>query len=221
MSWDSTWEKVFQEREWGNYPPEELIRFIAGNFYQAEDRESIRILDAGCGTGASTWYLAREGFSAYGIDGSRTAITLAEQRLKAEGLKAEFAIGDLVKLPYPDEYFDGVIDIACVECNTLTNIKQIIREIYRVLRFGGKFFSMAVSVGSYGYGEGDRIERNTFTNIKVGPYNGQGKIHFFTEPEIRRLLASNEFKNVEVERSARTVNNQKTKIVHWVVTAQK
>ncbi len=220
-SWDSAWEKVFQEREWGKYPPEELIRFIARNFYSVKDRKSIKILDIGCGTGACTWYLAREGFSVDGIDGSKTAIYRATKRLAEEGLKAEFVVGDLIQLPYPDGLFDAVIDVASIECNTVANVKEIFAQVHRVLRAGGKFFSIAIKTGSYGYREGDEIERNTFTNVRTGPHKGQGIIHFFTEREIRRLLSLNQFKNVEIEWSARTVNNQKTKIIHWIATAQK
>lgn len=221
MSWDSVWEKVFQEQEWGKYPPEELIRFIAWNFYGVKDRKSVRLLDVGCGTGACTWYLAREGFSVDGIDGSKTAIYRATKRFAEEGLKAEFVVGDLIKLPYPDEFFDAVIDVAAIECNTIENVKAIFAQINRVLRPGGEFFSMAIKTGSYGYGEGDEIERNTFTNVKIGPFKGKGIIHFFTEREIRHLLSLNQFKNVEIEWSARTVNNQKNKIIHWIVMAQK
>jgi len=221
MSWDSAWEKVFQEEEWGKYPPEELIRFVARNFYKAPDRTSIKILDVGCGTGACTWYLAREGFSAYGIDGSKTAIAIATRRLETEGLRAEFLVGDLIQLPYPDGFFDGVIDVAAIECNKIANVNKIFAQVYRALRTGGRFFSMAIKTGSYGFGAGDEIEKNTFNNVRTGPFAGKGTVHFFTDNEIRRLLGLNQFKNMEIEWSARTSNNQKAKIIHWVVTAQK
>lgn len=39
-SWDSVWEKIFQEQEWGKYPGESLIQFIARNFYKM-DRKNI------------------------------------------------------------------------------------------------------------------------------------------------------------------------------------
>jgi hypothetical protein len=62
-SWDPTWEQVFRVRDWARYPQEELIRFVAVNFYSAAERKKIKILDAGCGTGAGVWFIAREGFS--------------------------------------------------------------------------------------------------------------------------------------------------------------
>ena len=77
MSWDNTWDKIFQDNEWAKYPAEDLIRFIAKNFYNAEIRKKIKILDIGCGTGCNLWFLAREGFQVFGIDGSKNAIARA------------------------------------------------------------------------------------------------------------------------------------------------
>ena len=62
--WNKVWEKVFRENEWGKYPSESLIRFVARNFYKADDRFAVKILEVGCGTGANLWYMLREGFSA-------------------------------------------------------------------------------------------------------------------------------------------------------------
>lgn len=86
-AWDPIWEEVFHSQEWGKYPGESLIRFIARNFYK-RNRKEVRILEIGCGTGANIWYLCREGFSAYGIDGSKKAVSLANNRIKTEGLTA-------------------------------------------------------------------------------------------------------------------------------------
>jgi len=220
-AWDSTWEKVFQEREWGKYPPEELIRFVAWSFYNTPYRSRVRILDAGCGTGACTWYLAREGFSAYGIDGSKTGISIAKKRFADEGLQAEFQVGDLVQLPYPDDYFDGVVDVAALQHNTLPSIKAILVEFNRVLRAGGKLFSMVFAVGTWGYGLGDELETNTLTNIREGPLQRKGTTHFFNEVEVKGLLTKSGFEPITIERSERTLDNQKHKVSFLVVTAEK
>lgn len=220
-AWDSTWEKVFQEREWAKYPPEELIRFVAWNFYNAPDRSRVRILDAGCGTGACTWYLAREGFSAYGIDGSRTGVSIARKRFKEEGLQAELQVGDLIQLPYPDDFFDAVVDAAAVTCNTLPNVRAIWAEFNRVLCAGGKLFSMVFAVGSWGYGLGDELETNTFTNIREGPLQGKGTTRFFEEKEVKELLTQSGFEPITIERNERTMHNQKYRISFMVVTAEK
>ncbi|UCC91688.1 MAG: class I SAM-dependent methyltransferase [Candidatus Aenigmatarchaeota archaeon] len=219
MTWDSAWERIFRSREWGKYPPEEVIRFIARNFYGVEPRNSVNILDIGCGTGAGSWYVAREGFRIYGIDGSETAIKLAKKRFGNENLTGDFKIGDITSLPYPDEFFDGVIDLAAMECNRINDIKKIISEVYRVLKPGGKFFSMLIKVNSYGYGLGKKIENNTFTNIREGPHKDQGVIHFSSKEELNDFFKK--FKNVEIEYSERSVDNRRYLISHWIVSGEK
>ena len=145
-SWDSAWEKVFQTtQEWGEYPPEELIRFIARNYYKVFDRKKIKILDLGCGTGAATWYIARKGFSACGIDSSKTAIEIAKQRFQKEKLEGEFKVGDIIKLDYPNAFFDCITDIAALQHNKIENLKKIFNEIFRILKPKGKIFSMVLS----------------------------------------------------------------------------
>src|SRR5438105_645758 len=83
-SWDPVWEDIFKSQPWGRYPGEDLIRFVARNFYKAPSRSSVRILEVGCGPGANLWYMAREGFSVFGIDGAPTALELARLRLDRE-----------------------------------------------------------------------------------------------------------------------------------------
>ncbi|ELB7666084.1 SAM-dependent methyltransferase, partial [Campylobacter upsaliensis] len=35
---EQIWEEIFSKKEWGKYPSESVIRFIARNFYNAKDR---------------------------------------------------------------------------------------------------------------------------------------------------------------------------------------
>ena len=65
MSWDPTWEDIFRNRQWGRYPPEELVRFTARRYFQALDRKAVSMLEIGCGAGANIWFLAREGFDVH------------------------------------------------------------------------------------------------------------------------------------------------------------
>jgi len=71
-SWDQVWESVFKQQEWGKYPGESLIKFVARNFYK-NDRKRVSLLEIGCGPGANIWFMAREGFNVTGIDGSQIA----------------------------------------------------------------------------------------------------------------------------------------------------
>ena len=156
-SWDPIWEKIFSENPWGKYPSESLIQFIARNFYNL-NRSETHILEVGCGPGANIWYLAKEKFNAFGIDGSETAIVQAEERLKSENLSAKFNVGDIVSLPYSDLTFDAVIDVECIYANDLENANKILKEISRVLKKTGLFYSRTLS---------DKIYIGDNNNIKI------------------------------------------------------
>ena len=200
------------------YPPEELIRFIARN-YNGAKRRKVAILDLGCGTGSNSWYLAREGFKTLGVDGSISAIKISRKRLKKEGLKGNFSIADITSLPYMSASFDCVIAIASIQHNCKSDIGKILREVHRIVKKRGRLFSMMISVGTYGFNSGKKIERNTFTDISRGPCKGMGLTHFFEKKEILNSLKY--FKDIRIESSTRTVNQMRDKIKHWVVEAQK
>src|SRR5580698_5080821 len=99
-TWDPVWEAIFRSKSWGKYPPEHVIRFVARSFFTAEDRSKVKLLEIGCGPGANVWFMAREGFSVCGIDGSATAIERATKRLATEGLMADLRVGDYAQLPW-------------------------------------------------------------------------------------------------------------------------
>ncbi len=69
---------LFASEHRAEYPTEELIRFVAGNYCNADPRSAVKFLEIACGPGSgASWYIAREGFSLSGIDGSPTAIERA------------------------------------------------------------------------------------------------------------------------------------------------
>ncbi|MDP2629993.1 MAG: class I SAM-dependent methyltransferase [Candidatus Uhrbacteria bacterium] len=199
-SWDKTWEKIYRSKEWGKYPPEELVRFVAHNYYKTKDRKAIKILDVGCGTGAATWFIAREEFDAYGIDGSPTAIKIAKKRFAAEKLKGHFQVGDIISLPFKDDEFDAVTDIASIQHNSFKNIKKIVDETYRVLKPDGKFFSMMIA------------EDKSLSDWS-------GVIHFFTLAEIKKVFSI--FSSASIDYVARTRNNGRGIQKFWLIEATK
>jgi len=217
--WDPIWEEIFSTRTWGKYPPEDLVRFIARNYYGAQDRSLIRVLDLGCGPGACSWYLAREGFSTYGIDGSPTAIDQVRKRLAQEQLHGEFHVGDLVRLPWPDDSFDAAIDIESVTSNTFHVSRQIVAEVWRVLKPNGLLFSISFKAGSWGDGTGRRIEEHTREGITEGPCAGMGVIRFSPEEEIRELHS--EFQDLSLEYDIRSVDQMTHIVAQWVITCRK
>jgi 2-polyprenyl-3-methyl-5-hydroxy-6-metoxy-1,4-benzoquinol methylase len=219
-SWDPTWEKIFREEEWGKYPPEHIIRFVARRFYQAKDRQGIRILDLGCGPGACSWYIAREGFALSAIDGSETAIQRCKERLKKESLSGELKVGDLGKLDWPDNHFDAVIDNAAIYSNPFIACKKIVKEVIRVLKPNGHFSSASFTDNTWGYGKGIfGNAKNEYLQVFDGPLQNRGFVLFFDDTQIKELLSP--FKQISIDKLKLSVSNGKHNIEWWIAECVK
>jgi 2-polyprenyl-3-methyl-5-hydroxy-6-metoxy-1,4-benzoquinol methylase len=220
MVWDPVWENIFRKQAWGKYPAEDLIRFIARNFYAVPDRSQVKILEVGCGPGANLWYMAREGFTVYGIDGSETAIKEAQARLDAEvnEWQGEVIVGDLLNLPYEDAFFDAVIDNEAIYSNSYEDAKQIYNNIYRVLKTNGKLFVRTFATGSYGDGTGLNVGHRAY-NVAEGPMLNKGYSRFTDAEDIQDLFMN--YVILEKELITRTVENMTHKIKEFIIIAQK
>lgn len=222
MSHDPAWEEIFSTREWGKYPPEELIRFVARNYYSAPSRDQVRLLELGCGTGANIWFMAREGFAAHGVDGSVSAVQKAAKRLQDENLKAELQVGDIAhakSLFASSVPFDAIVDVCCLQHNRLQIVDQVIADCWEILKPGGKFFGMLLADGSFGRQLGREIEPGSITDISDGPLKGVGLTHFFTLEEIQTLFRA--YSGVKIEYSQWSLNNRQDILKNWVVIATK
>lgn len=217
-SWDPTWEEIFQRQDWGKYPPEHLVRFVARHWYAAPLRSGISLLDLGSGPGASTWFAAREGFSVAAIDGSPTAVAKLRVRLSDEGLTADARVGDMASLPWPDSYFDGVIDNASMYANRFEDCKRIVSEVRRVLKPGGVFLSVSFTDRSWGWGLGNEVEHGGFTAVSAGPFMGKGFSLMLGRAQLAELFR--DFQRVTVDRVSHTLGAEAHTIEMWVVTCE-
>jgi len=72
-----------------------------------------RALDLGCGTGTNSVWLAQRGFEVTGVDLAPLAVEQAEQRARAAGVKAHFAVADVLQLPELEGPFEFFFDRGC------------------------------------------------------------------------------------------------------------
>jgi SAM-dependent methyltransferase len=221
-SWQPIWEDIFSSREWGQYPSEELIRFIARNYYSSPNRAEVRLLEIGCGSGANVWFMAREGFSVNGVDGSASAIAQAARRLENERLQAHLQVGDVAQLDtlFPAGWLcDAVIDICCLQHNRFSAATDIAKQAASLLKPGGKIFSILVSDDCYGSRFGKEVEPRTRVDISEGPLVGMGLVHFFSVEDVNRLFSA--FSDLRVEYIARSFNEMRDSYKQWIVSGTK
>lgn len=193
------WEEIFENKEWGKYPPIALVRFVARNFYHHQNRQEIKFLELGCGTGANLWYLAREGFTVSGIDFSLNAINRLKDRLRKEGLieKVEqLLVGDYIDEigNFKDNYFDCIIDIESLVCNSISNKKAIIKSVFSKLKPGGLFFSMHFERGCYGSESAIYDQEKDMYTFTEGPLKDTGWISLIDVDTAKKIYTEQGFK---------------------------
>ncbi|MCI6033938.1 class I SAM-dependent methyltransferase [Fusobacterium varium] len=219
-SFNKDWEKIHQDNVWGQYPSEDVIRFIARNFYSFNDRSKIKILDYGCGAGANTWYLSREGFDVYAFDGSISAVEKTKQKLNKDNLKAELIVADALEINYKNNFFDCIIDSAVIYANTVESIKRMYLNIFNILKSNGKLLTTGLfTTNTSGYGTGFFLEENTFKDVENGILKNRGTAHFFKKDEIYNILNMIGFVNIKIGTIKRIEDEVITE--YFIVSAEK
>ncbi len=211
------------------YPNEEFCRFMGRNFFHVptERRKEINILETGCGSGANIWMVAREQFNAYGIDLSVEGISLAEKMLDSYGVKANLSVQNMCSLNFPGNYFDAVADVFSSCCLTQIEHQAYLKEIKRVLKSDGLFFSYFPSKKSdtYQFPNGAHfIDPDTLIGItrEDSPCYGQNyNLRFIHPREYEYGLTNLGFDIQYSETVDKTYRHQQEKLGFVIIEAKK
>jgi ubiquinone/menaquinone biosynthesis C-methylase UbiE len=101
-------------------------------------RPGLRVLEIGYGSGTSFLNLALLYQEIHGVDLHRRGQSV-EQVFAREGIDVQLCTGNLLSLPYKDEFFDAVLCISILEHLKPAEQPPAMCEIERVLRPGGLF----------------------------------------------------------------------------------
>ena len=137
------------------------------------------VLDFGSGSGRHIIYLAKAGFSVFGLDNSPKGLQFTKEWLNREGLCANLLLGDMAKkLPYSDDCFDAIIAVQVIHHARIAVIRLLIREMWRILKRDGVLF-VTVPMLKNPTLPYEQIELETYM-----PLNGreQGLLHHYFTP---------------------------------------
>jgi SAM-dependent methyltransferase len=109
---------------------------VADALVEATDlRPGQRVLDVACGTGNCALVAARRYCEAVGLDYVPALVERARARAAADGVAAEFVVGDAQSLPFPDGAFDAVL--STFGAMFAPDQERTAAELLRVCRPGG------------------------------------------------------------------------------------
>ena len=186
------WDKIAPE--WNKFkiiPAKHTIEFLK--------KTSGKVLDLGSGSGRHLVKI--KSGKMYLIDFSKEMLKLAENKSKREKINAEFKQANLWEIPYENEFFDYAICISALHCIGEKNREKVVRELYRVLKKGGK-----AEIGVW------NIKSKRFKNIKGKEKyvkwtdKGERYYYLYDEKEVHDLFKKIGFKIISTHNSEMMIN---------------
>ena len=151
-------------------------------------RAGMSVLELGCGTGYFTRELARSGADIVAVDVSPELLEIARADCSAPNVRYE--IQNACALSYPDAVFDSVVGSSVLHH---LDIKEALREIYRVLKAGGTIYFTEPNM----LNPQIAIQKNVpWVKRKLG--DSPDETAFFRWP-LRRLLEQTGFRDVQID----------------------
>jgi methyl halide transferase len=102
-----------------------------------------RALELGCGTGTNCVWLAQQGFEVTGVDVAPLAVERAQARARAAGVKAQFAVADLLQMPELHGPFAFFFDRGCYHAVRRSAPQQYAPAVARQLAAGARGLILA------------------------------------------------------------------------------
>ena len=224
----NVFEQLYQTRGFASqrrYPNEQLIGFIAGNFFRADaaTRAKIKMLELGCGSGANLWFVAREGFDVTGIDFAPSGIALCQTMLDIWQVQAKLQLADMTALPFENSSFNVVFDVVSMQHLTLAQHAAALAEAHRCLQEGGQFFSYHLAENGFiRQAVSEMVDERTVVDIPSGlPLAGNGQTCLLSTAIYLQLLTDVGFREISIEKQTRTYNSQSQTLEYLIVTARK
>ncbi len=127
------WARFYDDPKPATFTAQNLVsrRRFAIEMIEARLKPGSKILDVGCGTGHLAAALTKRGYQAWGTDLAEAMIQFARENYDPD----RFQVGDIERIPFPDNTFDGIVCLGVMEY--LHSDEKALREMWRVLKPSG------------------------------------------------------------------------------------
>ena len=155
-AWDQRWASEGERSRWI-----EPVPLVVGLVPLLESR--ARVLDLGCGIGRHAHFLASNGFTCVGIDGSEVGLTFARSRAASDGVSVLYRSGVFYDLgDFEAASFEAVVAWNVIYHGDHDVVQRAEDEIARVLVPGGLLVGSLLSKRNANYGRGREVRPDTF-----------------------------------------------------------
>ncbi len=136
------WDDIFQRDGRIFLEPAPVVAQFAEQLVTKHFR---RVLDVGCGSGRHVVCLSDFGLEVYGMDYSPAGLRLASDWLAGSGQIRRLILADMrCAFPFQTAFFDALIATQVIHHAQLAIIQQTAREITRVVRPAGSYWSQCL-----------------------------------------------------------------------------
>lgn len=166
---------------------------------------NAKILDAGCGSGRFTNALQSKGIDVVGLDLSKQLISEA----KTSYPLINFQYGDLLDLPFQDEYFDGIwAQASVIHFENDKQVSLVLSEFSRVLKQDGFLYLLV---------RARKENESKLSSHTHGISKSKRLYNRFTKKEILNLLIENDFslRFFSKYHEIRATNDTKQEEIEW------
>lgn len=181
------WEKNFIEKKemWGQEAASSAKK--AAELFAATNIQSVLIPGIGYGRNAAPFL--NLGMEVSGIEISKTAIELAQERFEN---KMDIHHGSVTHMPFDDKTYDGIFCHALIHLLDQKERADLIANCYRQLKDGGTMIFTAITKQSPTYGKGEVIGKDRYEQF------GGVQMFFYDKESIREEFEGYGLKPVEV-----------------------
>jgi len=183
------WEKQYSSNSsQSQWPWADLISLV--HRFTNISKNSLDVLELGCGYGANIPLFIKNNANYFGIDGSKYVINDLKSRFKKTkhiNLKqADFT----KKIPFNKE-FDLIFDRGSLTCNQTLDIKKTITLIDNHLKKDGIFIGVdwfSIKHSEYKRKDAINIDKYTLDSFNSGVFKDLGHIHFTSKKQLEKLF---------------------------------